>query len=69
MGLERGELIVRDGKGGNGTPGVGKQWGWRYVFPSASLCQDPYSGRPVRHHVHGKTLQRAMRNAMQAANL
>ncbi len=49
--------------------GVGTQWGWQYVFPAASLCQDPYSGRPVRHHVHEKTLQRAMRNAMQATHL
>ena len=73
--LEPGELVVRDGKGGKDRvpnalaakyPGVGTQWGWLYVFPAASLCQDPYSGRPVRHHLHKKTLQRAMRNAMQA---
>lgn len=111
--LERGELVVRDGKGGKDRvtvlpaaaadplrthltrlrawfdeerrqakpgvsvpnalaakyPGVGAQWGWQYVFPSASLCQDPYTGRPVRHHLHEKTLQRAMRNAMLAAGI
>jgi integron integrase len=113
LALERGELIVRDGKGGKDRvtvlpeavadplrshltrlrawfdeqrrqqqPGVsvphalaakyrhvGTQWGWQYVFPSATLCQDPYSGRPVRHHLHEKTLQRAMRNAMRAAGI
>ncbi|MDH4023393.1 MAG: integron integrase [Gammaproteobacteria bacterium] len=111
--LERGELIVRDGKGGKdrvtvlpgavegalrthlsrlrawfeeqrrrGEPGVSlpgalsakyrgaaTQWGWQYIFPSASLCRDPYSGRPVRHHVHEKTIQRAVRKAAQAARI
>jgi integrase len=49
--------------------GSGKQWGWQYVFPSASLCRDPYSGHPVRHHVHEKTIQRAVRNAARAARI
>ncbi|MDP2323613.1 MAG: integron integrase, partial [Gammaproteobacteria bacterium] len=113
LALERGELIVRDGKGGKdrvtvlpGTvegalrehlarlrawfeeqrrrhePGVslpnalaakyggaGTQWGWQYVFPAASLCADPYSGRPIRHHLHEKSIQRAMRNAVRAAHI
>jgi integron integrase len=113
LALERGELIVRDGKGskdrvtvlpeavavplkahlvqlhewfeeqrrlrqpGVSVPhalalkyrGVGMQWGWQYVFPSASVCQDPYSGRPVRHHLHESTLQRALRSAMRAAHI
>jgi len=111
--LERGELIVRDGKGAKDrvtvlseavlaslrvhlgrlrewfeeerrqrSPGVslpgalaGKyrdaatQWGWQYVFPSANLCRDPYSGRPVRHHLHEKTVQRAVRNAVRGAGI
>ena len=29
-------------------PGLGCQWGWQFVFPSATLCRDPYGGRPVR---------------------
>jgi integron integrase len=113
LALERGELIVRDGKGSKdrvtvlptavagplcghlarlrewfeeqrrqGAPGVSvpgalaakypgaaTQWGWQYVFPSASLCGDPYSGRPVRHHVHEKTIQRAVKNAVRAAQI
>jgi integron integrase len=106
--LDRGELIVRDGKGGKdrvtvvpaalqeslgrhlaelkawfdrerqrGQPGVslpqalarkypnaGCQWGWQYLFPSASLCRDPYSGRPVRHHLYDQTVQRAVKVAV-----
>jgi site-specific recombinase XerD len=50
-------------------PGAATQWGWQYVFPSASLCGDPYSGRPVRHHVHEKTIQRAVKNAVRAAQI
>lgn len=113
LALERGELIVRDGKGGKDRvtvlpvavalplrahlarlrgwfeeqrrrgepgvsvpmalaakyPGVGTQWGWQYVFPSTSLCRDPYSGRAIRHHLHEKTIQRAMRAAIRAAGI
>ena len=113
LALERGELIVRDGKGGKdrvtvlpqalvtplrghlsalqawfqeqrrrGAPGVtlpralaGKygsastQWGWQYVFPSARLCPDPYTGRPTRHHLHEKSVQRAVQQAVREAGL
>jgi integron integrase len=113
LALERGELMVRDGKGGKdrvtvlpaaliaplqghltrlqawfqeqrrrGEPGVslpralgakyrnaGTQWGWQYVFPSAGLCPDPYTGRPTRHHLHEKTVQRAVQLAVQKASL
>jgi len=111
--LDRGELIVRDPKGGRdrvtvlpaalapplrahlsslhawflrerrrGEPGVsvpealarkypgaGLQWGWQYVFPSQSLCKDPYSGTPVRHHQHEKSIQRAVQAAVARAAL
>ena len=113
LALERGELIVRDGKGskdrvtvlpdavagplrvhlarlkewfeeerrqrapGVSVPGalavkytgVGTQWGWQFVFPSTTLCRDPNSGRPVRYHIHEKTIQRAVRNAIRAAGI
>ena len=107
LALERGELMVREAKGGKdritvvpttlqtplrahlsklrswfgeerrrGRPGVslphalaGKfpqsatQWAWQYLFPPAGICRDPYSGAAVRHHVHEKTVQRAVRKA------
>jgi integron integrase len=113
LALERGELIVRDGKGGKDRvtmvpaaldvsvrahlsrlrtwyedqrrrdqPGVslpaalarkypqgGRQWGWQYLFPSASLCRDPYVGVPVRHHMHEKVVQRAVQEAVHKAKL
>jgi integron integrase len=113
LALERHELIVRDGKGGQdrvtmlpgaleqplqthlarlqawfnderrrGQPGVSlpyalarkypqaaTQWGWQYLFPSVGLCRDPYSKSPVRHHLHEKTVQRAMQAAVRKARI
>ena len=113
LALERGELVVRDGKGAKdrvtvvadrtraalkvhlaklhdwyqeerrlGRPGVSLptalarkypnascQWGWQFVFPSAGLCRDPYSGALVRHHLHEKTIQRAMQAAVRNAGI
>jgi integron integrase len=113
LALERGELIVREAKGGRDRvtmlpasldvavrahlarlrawfaeerrrqqPGVslpgalgrkfphaGTQWGWQYLFPSASLCRDPHTGLPVRHHVHEKAIQRAVAGAVHKAAL
>lgn len=111
--LERGELTVRDAKGGkdrvtvlpssildplrvhlsklqlrfkqqrqSGDPGVSlpsalahkfphyaRQWGWQYVFAAPSLCNDLYTGRPVRHHVHEKCIQRAVQSAVCKAGI
>ncbi|MBM5811752.1 MAG: integron integrase [Gammaproteobacteria bacterium] len=113
LALDRGELIVRDGKGAKdrvtviaqrlivplqghlarlrdwhneerrqGRPGVSlpaalarkypnaaAQWGWQYLFPSATLCRDPLDGRLVRHHLHDKAVQRAMQSAVRRAGI
>ena len=113
LALERGELIVREGKGGRDRvtmlpaalvtplrahlarlrawfeeqrrrdqPGVslpyalarkyphaGTQWGWQYVFPAPALSRDPYLGVPVRHHLYGKRVQRAVQQAVRRAEL
>jgi integron integrase len=50
-------------------PAASTQWNWQYVFPSSSLCRDPYTGRPVRRHLHEKTVQRAMQLAVRKAGL
>ena len=113
LALDRGELIIREAKGGkdrvtmlpatlivpirghlvrlhawfeeqrkNRMPGVSlpqalyrkypaasTQWNWQYVFPSSGLCRDPYTGRPARHHLHEKTVQRAVQLAVRKASL
>ncbi|HWG70804.1 MAG TPA: integron integrase [Steroidobacteraceae bacterium] len=111
--IERGEIIVRDAKGGRdritvlpaavvpplrehlaklfvrfehqrrlNEPGVwlptaiarkypnaAANWGWQWVFRAGSLCKDPYTGRPVRHHQHEKILQRAVQAAVRKAGI
>ena len=32
-------------------PNAGKEWGWKYVFPSSRLSLDPRSGKVRRHHI------------------
>ncbi|HXP64877.1 MAG TPA: integron integrase [Steroidobacteraceae bacterium] len=111
--IERGELIVRESKGGRdrvtvlpaaivdalqahlrklrirfeqqraaGAPGVSLptalmrkfpnasiQWGWQYVFPADSYCDDAYSGNPIRHHLHERVIQRAVQAAVRRAGI
>src|ERR1700734_2083684 len=111
--MERGELIVRDAKGGKDRvtvlpetvasplrqhlaklfdrfkqqrklkepgvsfptalarkyPNAAIEWGWQWIFPASSLCRDPYTGRPTRHHQHEKMLQRAVQIAVRKAGI
>ena len=48
---------------------AGLQWGWQYLFPAPSVCRDPYSGLPVRHHLHEKAIQSAVQAAVLKAGL
>ena len=50
-------------------PYYATQWGWQYVFAAPSLCDDPYSGRRIRHHVHEKCIQRAVQSAVRKAGI
>jgi integron integrase len=50
-------------------PGAAREWIWQYVFPSRSRSVDPRSGVERRHHVDEKSLQRAVRIAVQAAGI
>lgn len=49
--------------------GVGKQWGWQWVFPSIQRSADPRTGVVRRHHLHLESVQKAMRKAARAAEL
>ena len=50
-------------------PNAPKEWGWQYIFPSASYSADPRNGAERRHHMDEKQLQRAMKKAVQAAGI
>jgi integron integrase len=50
-------------------PNAGREWGWQYVFPSQKRSTDPRSGIERRHHADGKSVQRAMRQAVRDAGI
>ena len=50
-------------------PKAGKAWGWQYIFPSRNMSVDPRSGVVGRHHADDKTIQRAMKKAVTAAEV
>ena len=50
-------------------PNAAKEWGWQYVFPSSKLSVDPRSGKIRRHHINEKTVQNAVREAVEKAGI
>ncbi|MDX1366804.1 integron integrase [Pseudomonas sp.] len=50
-------------------PNAAAEWGWQFVFPSGKRSLDPRSGGIFRHHLHEKTIQRAVREAVRRAGL
>lgn len=50
-------------------PNAPKEWAWQYVFAAADYSTDPRTGVVRRHHIHEKTIQRAMRAAVIAAGI
>ena len=48
-------------------PNAAREWIWQYVFPARLRSIDPRSGVERRHHLDEKSLQRAVRVAVQAA--
>jgi len=50
-------------------PNAAKEWGWQYVFPSSKLSVDPRSGKIRRHHINEKTVQNAVKEAVEKAGI
>ena len=44
-------------------------WAWFWVFPQATLSDDPRGGGHRRHHQHEQAFQRAFKRALQAAGI
>jgi integron integrase len=49
--------------------GASTSLAWQWVFPSRSLCRDPYDGEMVRYHIHHRTLQRTVQQAIHRAGI
>jgi integron integrase len=50
-------------------PKAAAEWRWQYVFPSQRLSVDPRSKQVRRHHLHENGLQKAVKQAANAAGI
>ena len=50
-------------------PHADREWGWQYVFPAETRSRDPISGTIRRHHVGEWVLQKAIKDALRAAQI
>jgi len=50
-------------------PDAATSWSWYWVFPSPSLCIDPYTQALTRHHLYPQNVQRAVKLAVPAAGI
>ncbi|MEO1926241.1 MAG: integron integrase [Gammaproteobacteria bacterium] len=50
-------------------PSAGKQLKWQYVFSSHKTSVDPITKNIGRHHIHTKSVSRAISNAVRKANI
>ena len=50
-------------------PHAARQWPWQYAFPAARHSIDPRSSKTRRHHLDEQILQRAVRSAVQLAQI
>lgn len=50
-------------------PNAEREWGWQWVFPSATRSRDPITGLVRRHHTAETGLQRAVKLALRATTI
>lgn len=50
-------------------PNASREWGWQYVFPAEKRSVDPRSGVTRRHHLLEDSIQRAVKQAKNAAGI
>jgi integron integrase len=71
------EVDVRAGRGSVALPGAlhlkyptaATEWAWQWVFPATRFYMDAVTGERRRHHLHESVLQRAVKDAVQAAGI
>jgi len=74
---EQHERALRLGYGGVDLPealarkyrGAPTNWGWQYVFPAVRAGADPRTGEWRRHHLHERSVQRAVHIAARRAGI
>ena len=50
-------------------PSAPYQWNWQFIFAASDYYTDPRSGARRRHHIHEIRIQRAIKKAVQEADL
>ena len=50
-------------------PNAASQWGWQFVFPANSKYFERKAGMKRRHHVDESVIQKAIKEAVQAAGI
>ena len=50
-------------------PRAAMEWAWQYIFAAPGYSTDPRTGAYRRHHWSERNIQRAVRNAAQAAGI
>jgi len=50
-------------------PGKAFEWAWKWVFPADRLCAHPRTKHVARYHIHQKTLQRRIREAIRESGI
>jgi integron integrase len=50
-------------------PNACREWRWQYVFPSATLCPHPRTGKVARYHLHDDSMARQFREAARKAGI
>ena len=51
------------------SPQAGRSWAWQWVFPATRTYLHSDTGQHRRHHLHETVVQRAVRDAVQAAGI
>jgi integrase len=50
-------------------PNASREWPWQFIFPSATLCPHPRTGKIARYHVHDAFMQRQFKEAVRKSGI
>ncbi|MEI8343181.1 MAG: phage integrase N-terminal SAM-like domain-containing protein, partial [Verrucomicrobiota bacterium] len=50
-------------------PNASREWPWQFLFPAATFCPHPKTGKVAKFHLHDASMQRQFKEATRKANL
>ena len=50
-------------------PNASREWCWQWLFPAATLCAHPRTGKFARYHLHDDSMARQIRDAVRKADI